>query len=242
MIGLEPNIAREDFLGIIHEISTVDSVKELVKSCQKYTAYKSGIYHHIPSIGAYNYNRLNRFWSTGLDENVLKYLEMKSGSPDPAMQFIFSKARPYWMSELLEAEEFSGKKDRRRVQLSLDHVGDGLLVPLFGPFHKRGYIFIHFEKPREFFDPIFTWQMLGILQAVHVRYCMIVEGLRASVKLTKRESEVLELITFGKTNPEIGLILGISANTVAGHVKRIFLKLNATDRVTVALRAQSFNL
>jgi len=66
--------------------------------------------------------------------------------------------------------------------------------------------------------------------------------MRARVNLTKRESEVLELITFGKTNPEIGQSLGISANTVAGHVKRIFFKLNASDRVTVALKAQSMLL
>ena len=68
------------------------------------------------------------------------------------------------------------------------------------------------------------------------------ESLRSSVKLTERESEVLELISFGKTNPEIGIILGISTSTVAGHVKRIFLKLNTNDRVTAALRAQNFSL
>jgi len=68
------------------------------------------------------------------------------------------------------------------------------------------------------------------------------KSLSFSVKLTNRESEVLELICFGKTNPEIGIILGISTSTVSGYVKSIFIKFNATDRVTVALRAQSFSL
>ena len=239
---MEPNIAREDFLGIIDEISSAESVQELIASCEKYADYRCGIYHHIPAIGAYNYNALNRFWSIGLSEDVTQYLERKSDAPDSAMKYIFSKARPYWMSDLLEAEELSSEKDQYRINLSLKYVGDGLLLPLFGPFNKRGYIFASFNKSREFYDPIFTWQVLGILQAVHIRYCMILEGLRTSVKLTGRESEVLELITFGKTNPEIGIILGITSNTVSGHVKRIFLKLGVTDRVTAALRAQSFNL
>ena len=77
---------------------------------------------------------------------------------------------------------------------------------------------------------------------MHIRYSRMQESLQATIKLTDRESAVVELITFGKTNPEIGLILGISTSTVAGHVKRIFLKFNATDRVTVALRARSFTL
>ena len=63
----------------------------------------------------------------------------------------------------------------------------------------------------------------------------------ASVHLTQREAEVLQLITFGKTNPEIGSILGISTNTVSGYVKQIFLKLDVSDRVTAALRASTFN-
>ena len=117
-----------------------------------------------------------------------------------------------------------------------------MLIPLFGPYHRQGYAFILCENPREFYDEIFLWQVQALLQAGHIRYCKLMKSLSFSVKLTNRESEVLELICFGKTNPEIGIILGISTNTVSGYVKSIFIKFNATDRVTVALRAQCFSL
>ena len=65
----------------------------------------------------------------------------------------------------------------------------------------------------------------------------IIIRLQSQVKLTNRESEVLELMTYGKTNPEIGVILNISANTVSSYVKQIYLKLGTTDRVTTALKA-----
>jgi len=77
-------------------------------------------------------------------------------------------------------------------------------------------------------------------QTAHVRYCTIIESLRNSIKLTNREVDVLELISFGKTNPEIGIILGISTNTVSGYLKKLFLKFDIQDRVTLAMRAQTF--
>ena len=48
--------------------------------------------------------------------------------------------------------------------------------------------------------------------------------------LSERESQVLYWVTLGKTNPEIGLILEISAFTVKNHMKRIFKKLDVFSR------------
>lgn len=51
-----------------------------------------------------------------------------------------------------------------------------------------------------------------------------------SEELTGRESEVLNWLSQGKSNSEIGVILGISPNTVKNHLKRIFEKLGVTSR------------
>ncbi|WP_404391648.1 response regulator transcription factor [Pseudoalteromonas phenolica] len=48
--------------------------------------------------------------------------------------------------------------------------------------------------------------------------------------LTDREKEVLNWISSGKTNGEIGMILGISQYTVKNHVAKILEKLNAPNR------------
>ena len=45
--------------------------------------------------------------------------------------------------------------------------------------------------------------------------------------LTPREAEVLIWVAQGKSNPEVGLILGISSYTVRTHLERIFAKLGA---------------
>lgn len=63
---------------------------------------------------------------------------------------------------------------------------------------------------------------------------------RASMPtLTSREVEVLQLISQGLRNKEVGAMLGITEGTVQIHVKNIFAKLSVNDRtgaVQVAVR------
>lgn len=57
--------------------------------------------------------------------------------------------------------------------------------------------------------------------------------------LTEREREVLQLVTYGRSNDQIAKVLGLTHGTVKGYVHNVFLKLGAADRVqavTTALR------
>jgi DNA-binding CsgD family transcriptional regulator len=55
--------------------------------------------------------------------------------------------------------------------------------------------------------------------------------------LTPRQAEVLLWVAQGKTTPEIGVILGLSAGTVRKHVEHIFQKLGVETRTGAARRA-----
>jgi DNA-binding NarL/FixJ family response regulator len=48
--------------------------------------------------------------------------------------------------------------------------------------------------------------------------------------LTERELEVLRVVAQGKSNKEIGEMLGIATNTVQVHLRNIFGKLTVSDR------------
>ena len=61
-------------------------------------------------------------------------------------------------------------------------------------------------------------------------------GTAAQELLSVREREVAELIARGMTNVEIAEHLLISLPTVKSHVARIMTKLEATNRVQIALR------
>lgn len=52
----------------------------------------------------------------------------------------------------------------------------------------------------------------------------------AAMGISEREHEIMKWVKLGKTNYEIGVILGISPNTVKSHLRRIFHKLNVFNR------------
>jgi DNA-binding NarL/FixJ family response regulator len=57
--------------------------------------------------------------------------------------------------------------------------------------------------------------------------------------LTAREIAILQLVSVGKANKQVAADLGLSEETVKGHLKSIFSKLDVADRthaVTVAAR------
>jgi DNA-binding CsgD family transcriptional regulator len=59
----------------------------------------------------------------------------------------------------------------------------------------------------------------------------------ASLKLTPREAEVLFWISQGKSNHDIGVILGAKTGTVCKHVEHILGKLNVENRTAAAVVA-----
>lgn len=61
---------------------------------------------------------------------------------------------------------------------------------------------------------------------------------RPADNLTKREQEVLELITQGLANKQVARRLGISEKTVKAHLTRIYQQLDVSDRTQAALWAE----
>ena len=62
---------------------------------------------------------------------------------------------------------------------------------------------------------------------------------RPNTPLSRRESEILQMVAYGATTKEVAHKLGISPHTVKTHLERIFEKLGANDRaqaVAIALR------
>jgi len=59
----------------------------------------------------------------------------------------------------------------------------------------------------------------------------------AALGLTAREAEVLSWVAQGKTNREVGLILGASSRTVAKHLEHVFQKIGVESRTAAILKA-----
>ena len=62
----------------------------------------------------------------------------------------------------------------------------------------------------------------------------MLEGMMLAFKLTAREAEVLYWVVKGKTNRDVGDILGASAATVKKHLERVYEKLGVETRTAAA--------
>jgi LuxR family maltose regulon positive regulatory protein len=69
-----------------------------------------------------------------------------------------------------------------------------------------------------------------------------VQSTRLLEPLTEREIQILRLIAAGRSNPEIAGQLYLSLNTVKWHVKNLYGKLQVSNRVEAAARAQELKI
>ena len=80
------------------------------------------------------------------------------------------------------------------------------------------------------YSPTYDWQNLDP------------ETETASLKLTRRQKEILILITEGNSNKQIGMLLDISEGTVKRHVYDLFQSLGAKSRIDAIQIAKSHGL
>lgn len=100
-------------------------------------------------------------------------------------------------------------------------------------------------------DPVDLLQVEMLVPFLHTAWMRTQAGLAASSGegpshpegrdlLTQREQEVLKWVYLGKSNIEIGIILGISPLTVKNHVQEILRRLDVQNRTQAVGKA--FNL
>lgn len=71
---------------------------------------------------------------------------------------------------------------------------------------------------------------------------LVVTARRDTATLSEREREVLIWVARGKTNKEIGIILGISPKTVQHHVAHVYDKIGVSSRAGAAIYAMEQRL
>lgn len=112
--------------------------------------------------------------------------------------------------------------------------GGASVVALFGLPQRPG--------PRQAY---FVELLLPYLHLVLQRIGML--GTRAQVHalerpVSAREAEILHWVREGKSNEEIGLILGISGSTVKNHLQRLYRLLGVSNRAHAIARCMALRL
>jgi len=231
------------FLEAMSVIDKAETLQQLLDSIPSLIPNMIGTYHHFGAVGAFDYKDISEFHGYNVPKVMESYLEnYRKRDSDPVAAVVFAKGEAVWLSKLVDHPYILEKGHDKLTKATLDMTGDGLCIPLYGPNSRTGYMFVALGFGKVECDEFLIYRMQNVAQKFHVRYCLMRRAMHIQVNLTPREAEVLELITFGKTNSQIAGNLGISSNTVSGYVKQIFLKLDVKDRVSAAMRSQTLKI
>lgn len=240
-LNIEPILKPRLWLDIIQGYQSASSIGDLLTlgtENAQHLGFSRMTYHQLPAIGNYAGDGLPRYFAYNIPEFVqASYVAVYSKKIDPLIQYVIETGLPIWLSEAVKLDVFKENGHSKIIERTIELLGNGLAIPLYGPKLKLGYLFLAFgdssHKPTDFRK----WISSSTANVFHTRYCKLTNSVAQKVNLTVREMEVLELVVMGKTNREIALILEISVHTVNTYMKSLFLKFGTTDRVSTVLNA-----
>jgi DNA-binding CsgD family transcriptional regulator len=230
--------AIDDILVRVATVATSEELRQV--AFEYFLSFGSSLisYIHLPPLGAQDMGRVLIETEGFPPELVERYHREKLFLIDPIPIYAQKTASPFRWSEISRLTNLRpDQKDLLRAFREAG-LGEGYVFQVFGPGGRNGVFGLGFSDSRRILKRPVVREIHWICQAFHLRYCEILEKrFPEFIGLSKRESEVLEWVARGKSNADIAAIMGVSSHTVDAYLRRIFLKLGTTDRVTAAIRA-----
>ncbi len=164
---------------------------------------------------------------------------IRLADPLPMMSTQFSNAF-VWPDDI-EPEKLT-KYERRYTKIGVWFgLQRGIGVACYGPEGRTGFLGVgwpHEETPSD--EIKLAVHQVG--QTSFQRYCQLFLRGSEITPLSQRELEVLGWMCSGKSNPTMAEIIGISRSSIDAYIRRIFAKLQVSDRTAACVRAQSLGL
>lgn len=158
-----------------------------------------------------------------------RYQSKQHSNDDPVMTVVCRMTGAFTLHEV----ESSFRAGTSVLENSLF---DGLCAPIRAGYDEMGFVLLGADHTLEPID-YERFLLQGMCEA-YARAGLALLPLRADPPpLTRRETECLKWVAAGRSDPQIGMILGLSPNTVHTHVEAAKTKLGANSRAQLVLRA-----
>lgn len=184
-------------------------------------------------------------FSYGVPQGVMDtYLERDGRFHDPLVRAAMDHGLPQTRSSFHGQFELTPEEAALVAHmLSLefvDQVADNVVIPVYGPKGHNAACRLDIFKDSQASATRDLDALQMVAQKMHLKALSFRQQEEAEqVALSRRETEILQWVAQGKSNSVIGAILGISAGTVDTYLRRIFDKLQVSDRTTAAIKGVS---
>ena len=248
MVGVSSQLPRETSplvyanqaaLAFFQDAIRVTTLSELTESFSRAAeaaGFSMGTCYHVATPGQPVAMRYLFGWNIGAWGE--HYAEQRLSRYDPAVQSVFTSPTAFsWLDveQRVTNKSALGVFDQARA---FGAVG-GLVVPIHGPLGEVMAVTLISEHHREI-DQQTRMNMQVAATIFASRGLALAEIERETSPdpgLSRREIQCVFWINEGKTDWEIGRILGISEDTVAFHLKKVKAKLGVARRSQIPISA-----
>jgi len=234
------NIAVTDIITVISDIGKSQSLEDILLHLSGFSKQMGFTYAGIGQI--INPAILGRpICEFGIsdfpDDFQQQWLNKGYIMHDPVLRYALSCRSAFtWR----EAYDYATRYGRQIIDEARDFgLRDGVAIPVMVGRYPTGLVSL--VHP----DPKFSDELMARIELVCIHsYTQMLRVINAeeedrTIALSVREIDVLHYVAAGKTNWEVGKILGIGEDTIKMHMKNITKKLDAANRahsVSIGIR------
>lgn len=223
----------------VAEISSAASPAELWRVARSY--YRAigfcGFAYFLTSRGGSGarggFNLIHRGFSNAVEQ---VYVNEGWGEKDPLPPIVISKGVPVRWTEAWKQIEPDAEQMAFLARMRAAELGDGFTLPVYGPGGRNGSVTVGAPLSAQVMETAPIDEMHMVAQIAHMRLCQLLPDRGPLEKpLSARELEILDWVARGKSNSVIADILQLSGATVDTYLRRIYEKLDVSDRTSAAV-------
>ena len=230
----------------MQQLATAESPAELWRAVRRYfrrQGFRSLAYFVTnrsgPSGGRKGFNIIHHGFTR---EVTNAYIEEDWGSKDPGPAYSLAKGVAMRWREIWEQIEPDADQAAFLQRMRDAELGDGYSFPVFGPSGRNGCITVGRPVDEKIIWTVPVDDMHIYTQAAHMRLCQLLPDRPLEKPLSARELQILDWVARGKSNGVIADILDLSGATVDTYLRRIYEKLEVSDRTSAAVRGVGMGL
>ncbi len=239
----KPGMSLSDYTILVEKARRVRTVWALAQDFGRERGFDKLSYHGISPEGLDPHRSCETtVAAAGFPEDwVNHYVAEGLSLIDPIPQHALTCTRPFRWSEIGLIRPLIPREKGFMKLVGEAGLGDGFAFQAFGPNLRTAYVGLGLARADTVVSAECLRELQAAIQLTHLAVCRILDeraGLEGA-RLSPRETEVLKLISYGLSNPAIAQELGVSNHTVDALIRRLFSKLDVSDRTSAVLRAMT---
>ena len=171
------------------------------------------------------------------DKWIQHYTEQRYNQIDPTLSLALGSSMPFRWSEKVNAEKLTSQQQVLFAESADEGIKYGFTVPIHNRLVHSAMVSIVGDSEEVSQDAYNSVHLMSVYLHEAALRIQNAGKDKKKTKLTSRESECLKWVAMGKSDWEIGEILGISKNTVHFHVENAKDKFETFSRVQAVTEA-----